>query len=156
MDAIIDARPADALSLRLERRFAAPRELVFAAWTEPRHLKRWSAPHGFEIPRSGGELQVGGGWHATMRSVDGEEHRLVGTYCEIVPPQRLVFTHRWLDADGRPGPETLVTVTFEAVEGGTLMRFLQTGFANEWARDGHGGGWSEAFERLVDYLAEQP
>jgi uncharacterized protein YndB with AHSA1/START domain len=154
MDAITDVRPADGLRLRLERRFAAPPALVFAAWTEPRHLRRWSAPHGFAIPEAGGELKVGGGWHATMRSGDGEEHRLVGTYREIVPPERLVFTHAWLDADGYAGPETLVTVTFEAVDGGTLMRFEQSGFASEWARDGHGGGWSECFERLDAYLGE--
>jgi uncharacterized protein YndB with AHSA1/START domain len=154
MDAIIDARPAQASGLRLERRFAAPPALVFAAWTEPRHLRRWSAPHGFEIPEAGGELRVGGAWHATMRSDDGEAHRLAGIYREIVPPRRLVFTHAWLDANGNAGPETLVTVSFEPVEGGTLMRFEQTGFATEWARDGHGAGWSEAFERLDAYLAE--
>ena len=79
--------------------------------------------------------------------------RLLGTYREIVPPERLVFTHAWCGEGGQSGPETLVTVTFEAVPGGTLMRFTQTGFANEWARDGHGGGWSECFERLAAYLA---
>ena len=46
-------------------------------------------------------------------------------------------------------------MTFEAVRGGTLMRFTQTGFDSEWARDGHGGGWSESFERLAAYLAER-
>jgi uncharacterized protein YndB with AHSA1/START domain len=154
MDAITDVRPPQELSLRLERRFAAPPALVFAAWTEPRHLRRWSAPHGFDIPEAGGELRVGGGWHATMRGEDGEELRLVGTYREIVPPERLVFTHAWLDPDGTPGRETVVTVTFEAVEDGTLMRFVQTGFETTWARDGHGGGWNECFERLDAYLAE--
>ena len=138
--------------LRIERRFAAPRERVFVAWTEPRHLRRWSAPHGFEIPETDGELREGGQWRAMMRAPDGTEHRLVGTYREIVPPERLVFTHAWIE-DGRPGPETLVTVTFEADDGGTLMRFTQTGFTTRADRDGHRGGWSESFERLDAYLA---
>ena len=90
-----------------------------------------------------------------MRSAEGEEHRLVGTYYEIVPPKRLAFGHAWLQPDGTPGPETLVEVTFEPVDGGTLMYFAQSGFASEWARDGHGGGWSEAFERLEQHLEMQ-
>ena len=38
---------------------------------------------------------------------------------------------------------------------GTLMRFVQSGFVSEWARDGHGGGWTEAFERLEQHLETQ-
>jgi uncharacterized protein YndB with AHSA1/START domain len=49
MDTTIDA-PRGELALSIERLIAAPRELVFDAWVEPRHLRRWSAPHGFEIP----------------------------------------------------------------------------------------------------------
>jgi uncharacterized protein YndB with AHSA1/START domain len=155
MDGIIDAGSGAgaALTLEIERRFAAPVGLVFAAWTEPRHLRRWSAPHGFELTESEGDLRPGGAWRATMREPDGSLHRLSGDYREVEPPRRLVFTHAWVDAEGRRGPETLVTVHFEAVEGGTLMRFSQTGFETVWSRDGHGGGWTECFERLDDLLA---
>ena len=73
-------------------------------------------------------------------------------FASIVPPDRLVFTHAWIE-DGRPGPETLVTVTFEEDDGGTMMRFTQTGFTTRADRDGHRGGWSESFERLDAYLA---
>ena len=84
MDTITEAVLADEVTLRIERRLAAPRELVFAAWTEPRHLRRWSAPHGFEITEAEGELRAGGGWRATMRAPDGTDYRLAGTYREIV------------------------------------------------------------------------
>jgi uncharacterized protein YndB with AHSA1/START domain len=153
MDAIIEAPPAGGLALSLERSFAAPRELVFAAWTDPRHLRRWSAPHGFVVPEAGGDLRPGGTWHATMRAPDGEEHRLHGVYREVDPPRRLVFTHAWIGERGQTGPETLVTVSFEAVDGGTRIRFSQTGFANAWSRDGHAAGWDECFERLDGLLA---
>jgi uncharacterized protein YndB with AHSA1/START domain len=156
MDMITEtATRADDATLCIERLLAAPRELVFAAWTEPRHLRRWSAPHGFDIPLAEGDLRPGGGWRAAMRGPDGTEHRLVGTYREILPPERLVFTHAWIGEDGRPGPQTLVTVTFEAVGDSTLMRFTQTGFDSRAARDGHGGGWTEAFERLEACLAAE-
>jgi uncharacterized protein YndB with AHSA1/START domain len=153
MDRITDTALADDATLIIERRFAAPRALVFAAWTEPRHMRRWCAPHGYELPEADGELLEGGGWRATMRAPDGSELRLGGTYREIVPPERLVFTHAWLEADGRPGPETVVTVELEEADGGTLMRFTQTGFATRADRDGHRGGWSECFERLDAHLA---
>ena len=154
MDTITDAVLSDEVTLRIDRRLAAPRDLVFAAWTEPRHLRRWSAPHGYDVTEAEGELRAGGAWRATMRAPDGTDLRLTGIYREIVPPERLVFTHAWIEDDGRPGPETLVTVTFEAVEGGTLMRFTQTGFVDRADRDGHGGGWTECFERLDAYLPE--
>jgi uncharacterized protein YndB with AHSA1/START domain len=153
MDTTTDAILSEEVTLRIERRLAAPRDLVFAVWTESRHLRRWSAPHGFEIVEEEGDLREGGHWRATMRAPDGTDLRLAGTYREIVRPERLVFTHAWLEADGRPGPETLVTVTFEEADGGTLMRFTQTGFATRADRDGHRGGWTESFERLDAYLA---
>ena len=64
MDTIIDALTTETNTLHLERRLRAPRELVFRAWTEPAHLRRWSAPHGFDIPECDGELRPGGSWHA--------------------------------------------------------------------------------------------
>ena len=50
--------------LVLTRIFAAPRALVFAAWTEPGHLTQWSAPRGFTIPVNQGVLKPGGKWRA--------------------------------------------------------------------------------------------
>lgn len=156
MDTTIDVPKTGELALHLERLIAAPRELVFRAWIEPVHLVRWSAPHGFDIPECGGEARPGGRWHTTMCSPEGRMLRLVGTYREIVPPERLVFTHAWLEDDGREGPETLITVTFAEAPGGTLLGFTQTGFASEGARDGHADGWSQCFERLAAYLPEMP
>jgi uncharacterized protein YndB with AHSA1/START domain len=141
------------LTLTLTRLYEAPREIVFRAWTEPEHLRRWCAPHGFAIPESEGDLRPGGAWRATMRAPDGAEHRLAGVYREIVPPERLVFTHAWLEADGRPGVETLVTVTLEDRGGRTLLTLTQSGFETAAARDGHAGGWTETLERLAAHLA---
>jgi uncharacterized protein YndB with AHSA1/START domain len=89
-----------------------------------------------------------------MVSPEGKRLRLRGTYREVSPPERLVFTHVWLDDDGTPGPETVVTVELDEIPEGTLLRFTQTGFATEADRDGHEGGWSECFERLAALLAD--
>lgn len=89
-----------------------------------------------------------------MRAPDGRVHVNGGTYREVVPPERLVMTHAWLDESGRPlGPETLIAVTFTEVGGETDMLFEQTGFATAAARDEHGTGWREAFESLARALA---
>ena len=143
------------LALTLTRRFAAPRAAVFRAWSDPQEMKKWSAPRGFTIPESDGAFRVGGSWRATMRSAEGESHSLIGTYKEIVPPERIVFTHAWLGEDGTPGIETLVTVTFEEVEGGTRLTLVQTGFDSVASRDGHEGGWGESLDRLGELLAAE-
>lgn len=132
--------------LVLTRTFAAPRALVFAAWTQPQHVKQWSAPHGFKIPVSKGTLEEGGTWHAEMVMPDGVKLGLGGVYQKIVPDKLLVFTHQW---EGEDGPVTTVTVRFsDAPGGGTKLKFEQAGFDSIGSRDGHAGGWGECFERL--------
>ena len=111
MDAKVRNSASAERELVIRRTFNAPRELVFRAWTEPQLLAQWSCPRGYSFTEQSGDLRVGGGFSATMRSPEGTEHRLRGVYREIVPPERLVFTHLWVDERGNPGPETLVTVT---------------------------------------------
>ncbi len=139
--------------LTIVRDFAAPRALVFAAWTQPQHLKQWSAPHGFKIPVSEGELKPGGEWRAVMVMPDGTKLPLGGVYRKIVPDKLIVQTHRW--AGPGEGPETVMTVRFSDLPGGgTRIKFEQTGFGSADARDGHAGGWNECFERLEALLVK--
>jgi len=146
--------PSSELKLRIVRVFAAPRALVFDAWTKPEQIKQWSAPRGFTIPVSEGDLKVGGKWRACMISPQGEELWLGGEYREIVPNERLVFTHAWGEDEGKPRTETIVTVQFADHPDGTEMIFEQTGFASIESRDGHSGGWNECLELLADHLAK--
>jgi Uncharacterized conserved protein len=96
--------------LVITRTFDAPRELVWKAWTED--MDKWSAPPQFTMPVSEGDVRPGGKWRACMKNrQDGTELWLGGVYREVVKPEKLVFTHAWDGPDGKPGPETLVTVT---------------------------------------------
>src|SRR5918995_7006135 len=97
--------------LVITRIFDAPLSLVFKAWTEREHLVRWSAPRGFTITHCEGAHHPGGAWRCCMRSPEGTDYWLGGVYREIVEPDRLVFTHAWEDEEGKPGHQTLVTVT---------------------------------------------
>jgi uncharacterized protein YndB with AHSA1/START domain len=148
------AGPADR-ELVITRVFDAPRGLVFKAWTGPEHLERWQgAPRGFTVTAHKMEVRPGGAYRVCMRSPEGVDHWLQGVYREVVEPERLVFTHVWLDAQGRPGKETLVTITFAERGGKTELALHQTGFKSVESRDGHKGGWTSTFDRLADYLAE--
>jgi len=148
-----DTLTANDRELVITRVLAAPRDLVWKAWTEPERMKQWSAPKGFTIPVSEGELRPGGAWRACMRKPDGTDLWLGGVYREIVEPERLVFTHAWMDEQGKPGPETVVTVTLTERGGKTEMTFRQTGFDSVESRDGHAGGWDECFDKLEEHLA---
>jgi len=139
--------------LVINRVFDAPRDLVWKAWTDPEMMKEWSAPRGFTLPISEGDLRPGGAWRAQMRKDDGTELGLGGVYREIAAPERLVFTHVWMDENGKPGPETLVTVTFTDRGGKTEMNFRQSGFDSVESRDGHSEGWNECFDKLAELVA---
>lgn len=149
----IEPLPADRV-LSITRIFKAPRGLLFEVWTKAGHMRQWSAPLGFTIPVSEGDLHPGGAWRAEMISPEGVRFKLGGVYREIVPNERLVFTHSWEEDNGSRSPETIVTVRFEDHPEGTRMSFEQSGFGSVESRDGHSGGWTECFGKLEQYLAE--
>src|SRR3546814_7383363 len=81
-----------------------------------------------------------------------------GVYREIVPPEKISFTWTWVDEQGDPGPETLVTVTLEeaGTDGAhTKLTLHHAVFESVTARDAHGVGWSESFDRLAVYRSEE-
>ena len=144
---------SDGRELLITRIFNAPRDLVFQAWIDPKHLAHWSGPRGFTTPHSTMDPRPGGVYRACLRSPEGIDHWIRGVYREITPPERLVMTHAWENDDGQPGPETVVTVTFAEQEGKTTMTFHQAFFESAASRDGHMEGWSSSFDRLAEYLA---
>jgi len=148
-----NAIATDDRELTIIRIFDAPRDLVFAAWTEPQHLARWSGPRGFSSTSDKFDLRPGGSYRVCLHAPDGADHWLHGSYREIVAPERLVMTHAWEHADGSSSPETVITVTFSAIGSKTKMVFHQAFFESSAARDGHHGGWSQSFDRLGEYLA---
>jgi uncharacterized protein YndB with AHSA1/START domain len=141
--------------LVITRTFDAPRELVFRAWTDPRHARNWWGPKDYPATHLEMDVRPGGAWRGCLTArEDGRELWQHGVFREVVAPSRLVFTFVWEEA-GERGLETLVTVTFEEEGGTTRMTFRHEPFQSIEERDGHRGGWSSSFERLEDYLHEQ-
>jgi uncharacterized protein YndB with AHSA1/START domain len=137
--------------LLIRRTFDAPASFVFALWSEPRHLRRWMGPQGFECPDAEVDFRVGGAYRVTIRSNEHGADRFGGVYREIVPDKRLVFTFTWDNTGPSAGVEMLVTVTFEERNGKTVQTFHQTRFLNAERRDAHLGGWNSAFDKQQSY-----
>jgi len=107
----------------LTRAFAAPRDLVWRAWTEPEHFARWMGPNGFATTVREMDVREGGTSRYTMRGPDGTDYPNRVRYREVVRPERLVYDH---DDDGAGEHAFQVTVTLEAEGDGTrvTMRML--------------------------------
>jgi uncharacterized protein YndB with AHSA1/START domain len=139
--------------LVVTRLFAAPRELVFRAWTNPEHLARWWGPKHHPVLHVSTDARRGGAWRNCLRSIEtGRELWHRGVFREVIPPERLVFTFAW-EEDGERGIETLVTITLTEERGKTRLTLHQAPFQSLGERDGHGEGWNSSFDRLAELLA---
>ncbi|MEC9345185.1 MAG: SRPBCC domain-containing protein [Pseudomonadota bacterium] len=83
---------ADALTLKIERTIHAPRAVVWRCWTETQLLRQWFCPKPWSVPVADLEVRPGGRMNVTMAGPDGERHDLTGSFLEVVPGRRLVFT----------------------------------------------------------------
>lgn len=142
------------------RVFDAPRELVFQAFGDCRHLTQWFGPAGWTLPVCEMDFRTGGTWFYCMQSPDGELACGTATYHEIVEPERIVYTNAFAGRDRKQipdMPEMLVTITFAEANGGTTLTST-THFAS--AKDleftagmGMVEGLIETWDRLEAYLA---
>ena len=152
------------------RVFAAPRELVYAAWTEPDRLSVWWGPVGFVLTVLKMELRPGGEFLYGMRSAEGYEMFGKFTYLELNAPGRTVSLLSFSDRDGVPvrhpmAPhwplETLNTMTLSEENGMTTLTLSSTPHhANQLECDtflqGHASmvqGFSGTFNQLESYLS---
>jgi uncharacterized protein YndB with AHSA1/START domain len=143
--------------LQMNRRFEAPRERVFEAWTSAEVLKDWwRAGPDWTTPVAEVDLRPGGSYRLAMHDPEsGQTHTLIGEYREIRPPERLVYTWTWeSNPDEMKGSGgSLVTVEFTEVDGATDVSLTHTGFADETIRDLHVHGWEGVLANLERLLS---
>lgn len=157
------------LDLVLERVVDAPPELVWRAWTEPEHVKRWFVPAPWTISACDIDLRPGGAFNTTMRSPEGQEFPNVGCYLELVPNRRIVWTDALLPGF-RPAPEGLAPDQKECAElrftavielepmanGGTRYRAIAMHRDVEGRKQheemGFHEGWSTCLDQLVELV----
>lgn len=149
----------------LVRHLNAPRDRVFAAWTDPDQLDQWYAGPGptQNIPTTV-DLRVGGAWRLHMVENESRAYMTGGIYREIVPPERLVFS--WGAIDGWPKIEPdrlddvpIFTLTFNELDGGTemisevrLADHVSKAAVQEWLATGMAEGWTHTIDRIIPYL----
>jgi uncharacterized protein YndB with AHSA1/START domain len=137
-------------SLTIKRRLDAPPEEVYGAWTDPEKIAHWWGPAQAQTLSAEIDARVGGRFRIVFHTPDDEEHDVSGTYREVVPNRKLVFTWMWRTM---PERQSLVTVTLAPDGDGTLLTLLHEQFFDEPARDRHHSGWTAALDRLERYLA---
>ena len=137
----------------ITREFDAPKHLVYRAWTTPELVKRWWHAKRGTVTIADVDLRVGGRWRWVMVTADGFEVAFHGTYREIVPNERLVYTEVY---EGAPVPEgdegALNTITFTEKDGRTTVTNLVEAGTQE-VRDaiinsGMEAGMQDAFDLL--------
>ena len=145
-------RDEQGVVLRLSRRFDAPRERVFAAWTDPALLRRWwAAQPDWEGADAEIDLRPGGRYRLAMRDPETDTvHVVIGEYTEVRPPERLAYTWTWESdpAEMAGSAETLVEVEFVEQDGGTEVRLTHSGFASEQISEMHAHGWNGCLDNL--------
>ena len=148
--------------LVIVRVFDAPRARVWRAWTKPEQVMRWWGPKGYSSPSCSIDLRVGGKYIFCMHSPDEQDLYSAGTYKEIVPLERLVYTDSFSDEHGNivspeeysmPSdfPEILdVIVVLEDQEGGkTKMTLTHVGMPENMQKL-CAQGWNEQFDKLAE------
>ena len=145
-------QPQPETTLQIKRTFAAPRDRVFRAWTDAKQFALWFHPTtDYTTVITQMDLRNGGAYRLEMRRKDGNVSKLAGTYKEVKPPEKLVFTWRW-QQEGAPA-ETLVTVEFRDLGGSTEILLTHSSFTDPAYRDKHNEGWTGCFSLLEKYLA---
>ena len=146
--------PADEPIIVTTRVFDAPRELVWQACTEAKHMARWWGPRRYTNDVLEMDARPGGAWRIDQTSADGKVYRFSGEFREVVEPERLVLTFTF---EGMQGPPMVETHTFEAVEGGTRLttvsRFDSVASREGMRASGMEDGARESYERLAELLA---
>jgi uncharacterized protein YndB with AHSA1/START domain len=139
------------ITLHMKRTFRAPRDKVFRAWTDRVELAQWFAPsaeYSTVVPEL--ELRVGGRYRVEMHHKDGNVHSVSGTYREIKPPEKVVFTWRW-DRDASP-EHSVVTIEFQDLGNSTEVTLIHERLPNAEEREKHAHGWNGCMDQLAKFL----
>ena len=140
--------------IRVERIFDAPRDRVFAAFTDPALIPEWWGPYDTTTIVDQTDVRPGGLWRFIAQDCDGRETAFRGVYREVTPPERIVQSWEW---EGLPGHVSIETAEFEDLGDKTRMigttLFHTTEERDGMLNSGMEKGMNETYERLDALLA---
>jgi uncharacterized protein YndB with AHSA1/START domain len=143
----------------ISRVLDAPRELVWAVWTDPKHVVNWWVPNGFTTSIEKMDVRPGGLWEHVMHGPDGTDYPNKSVFREVVKPERIVYSHGWSKAGG-PGAHFEVTWTFDALERNKTRLTARFVFASAADRElvvkefNVVEGGHQTLARLAEYVAK--
>jgi uncharacterized protein YndB with AHSA1/START domain len=143
---------SEKLSLEIKRIIKAPRDRVYAAWTDPAQLRQWFGPEKVQTRELNADARLGGKFRWDLINPEGEEMTCLGEYRELQPGRKIVFTWQWDDDETWENHVSVVTVELKDIEGGTELRLTHEQLPNEASRDGHTGGWNSALDKLEKFF----
>jgi uncharacterized protein YndB with AHSA1/START domain len=147
---------AAATTVHVTRELPAPREQVYRTWTEPDLFEQWFTPPGNASVTAELDARPGGEYRITLERTElipGRSH-IVGSYLEVDPPERLVFTWGWEEPPPVDGLEALavldsrVTVQFRDLGASTEVSITHERLDNENLREFHRWGWNTTLDQL--------
>jgi len=139
---------AKKLSVEIKRFVKAPRDRVYAAWTDPAQLKKWFGPENVQTREIVAEARVGGTFRWDLIDSDGDELTMRGEFRELKSNEKVVVTWQWQDDEDWENHISIVTVDLKDAAGGTELRLTHEQLPNEDSRDGHNRGWNSALDKL--------
>ena len=141
-------------SVRIERIIDAPAERVFRAFTNPEDLKQWFGEGETKTTYVEADARPDGRYLLVMQPPGGDPMHIAGTYREVDPPRRLVFTWQW--ERGVPDPnEYVITVELRRMGSRTAVSVTHAGLTPESATDLYRTGWEGGLERMSRLLARE-
>ncbi len=142
--------------IHIEREFDAPRDRVFALFTDPELIPQWWGPRGTTAEVVEMDVRTGGDWRFICHNPDGSSTGFRGTFREVTPPERVVQTFEW---DGMPGYVSIDSSEFIDLGDGRTKIVTDSLFFTTEERDGMigagmEGGMNETYQRFDELLAE--
>lgn len=160
-------KPDPKLDLVLERVIDVPRELVWAAWTEPEHLVKWFTPAPWSTVSCELDLRPGGRFRTVMRSPEGQEFPSEGCYLEVIEHEKLVWTsvlgagfrpQKLVATEGHECEEIAFTAILSLEPQGKGTKYTAIAIhgddvsSKKHADMGFHDGWGKALDQLVEVV----
>jgi uncharacterized protein YndB with AHSA1/START domain len=141
--------------VNITRLIDAPRDIVFRAWTDTKHVAQWWGPEGFTNPVCEMDVKTGGSILIHMKGPDGTIYPMSGKFREISEPGKLTFSSMALDEAGMPLFEVLNTITFSSKGEQTELKVhavvtSETDAAAPYL-EGMDEGWKQTLDRLAKH-----
>jgi uncharacterized protein YndB with AHSA1/START domain len=141
------------ISLQIKRVIKAPRDRVYAAWTDPAQMKQWFGPENVQTRDLIADARVGGEFRWDLTNSEGEKMTMRGEYRELQPGKKVVFTWQWEDDEDWENHTSIVTVDLADHDGGTELCLTHEQLPNEESRGGHTRGWNSALDKLEKFFS---